>query len=104
MILMPAYVMAAIVPISVDLAAITPDRAARLVNQSVELRPVLGPRIGIFGDRLAHDHVSRDGTCRTVWTPAGEKIGRVLVGTVEVIEHTPQGQFPGFTEIRFAAR
>ena len=96
--------LAAIVPIPIDLAAIPPDQAVRLADQLVEVRPVLGPRIGIFGGRLGHDHASADGISRTVWTPASEKVGRVLVGTVEVIDHAPAEPFPGFTEVRFTGR
>ena len=101
MLTLAPLVLSALGSVPVDLATVTPERAARLTNQLVEVRPALGPRIGVFGEKLGHDHRSADGTCRTVWTPAGKKVGPVLVGTVEVIVHAPAGQSPGFTEIRF---
>ena len=104
MLTLAQFVLSVIGPVPIDLATVTPDRAAGLTGQLVEVCPTLGPRIGVFGKHLGHDHASADGTCRTVWTPAGEKVGRVLVGKVEVIEHVPAGQFPGFIEIRFTGR
>lgn len=73
------FLLTALVPFPVDLATIPPPTAAKLANQVVELRLVLGPRIGVFGNHVGHDHASADGTSRTVWTPAGVKVGRVLL-------------------------
>ena len=102
MLALSVCLLSAIVPMGIDLATLTPDQADRLSSVVVELKPTLGPRIGTFGGKTGYDHRSTDGRCRTVWVPAGTKVENVvIVGRVRVIDHQPDGTFPGFTEVRF---